>query len=63
VRFYFDPSCLIALYLAELMSGEVRAFVEKQNQPVLVNQLQELEFRNALARRFCAMKSPNNNWP
>lgn len=51
MRVYYDPSCLIALYLTEPLSGQIRAFVEKQNQPVLVNQLQELEFRNGLRQK------------
>jgi predicted nucleic acid-binding protein len=51
VRVYYDPSCLIALYLTEPLSSAIRAFVEKQNQPVLVNQLQELEFRNGLRQK------------
>ena len=51
MRVYYDPSCLIALYLTEPLSGAARSFVEKQNQPLLVNQLQELEFRNALRQK------------
>lgn len=51
MRVYFDPSCLVALYFAEPLSGQIRTFVEKQNQPVLVNQLQELEFRNGLRQK------------
>ncbi|MCI0533827.1 MAG: hypothetical protein L0Z50_01225 [Verrucomicrobiales bacterium] len=51
MRVYYDPSCLIALYLAEPLSTQIRAFVEKQSQSVLVNQLQELEFRNGLRQK------------
>ena len=51
MRVYYDPSCLIALYLTEPLSGSMRTFVEKQNQPVLVNQLQKLEFRNGLRQK------------
>ena len=51
MRVYYDPSCLIALYLTEPLSAQIRAFVEKQNQSVLVNQLQELEFRNGLRQK------------
>ena len=51
MRIYYDPSCLIALYLTEPLSRSIRDFVDKQNQPVLVNQLQELEFRNGLRQK------------
>ena len=51
MRVYYDPSCLVALYFAEPLSDQIRIFVEKQNQPVLVNQLQELEFRNGLRQK------------
>jgi predicted nucleic acid-binding protein len=51
VRVYYDPSSLIALYLTEPLSAQIRAFVEKQNRPVLLNQLQEVEFRNGLRQK------------
>ncbi len=51
MRVYYDPSCLIAIYLTEPLSAQIRGFVEKQNQAVLVNQLQELEFRNGLRQK------------
>lgn len=51
MRVYYDSSCLVALYFAEPLSGVIRSFVENQNQPVLVNQLQELEFRNGLRQK------------
>ena len=56
MKVYYDPSCLIALYLSEPLSGEIRAFVEKQNQPVLLNQLQELEFRNGLRQKVLRLE-------
>ncbi len=51
MRIYYDSSCLIALYLTEPLSLSVRVFVEEQDQPLLVNELQELEFKNALRQK------------
>lgn len=51
MRIYFDPSCLIALYLPESLSPRVRVVVERQARPVLLNALQELEFRNGARQK------------
>ena len=51
MRIYYDSSCLIAFYCPEPLSPIVRAFVEHQGQPVLINELQELEFRNGLRQK------------
>jgi predicted nucleic acid-binding protein len=51
VRVYYDPSFLIALYLTEPLSPRARAFVQQQGQPILLNDLQELEFRNGLRQK------------
>ncbi len=51
MRVYYDSSCLIALYLAEPLTGSIRAFVEKQNRPLLINELQELEFKNGVRQK------------
>jgi hypothetical protein len=51
VRVYYDPSFLIALYLTEALSPGARAFVQQQGQPILLNDLQELEFRNGLRQK------------
>jgi predicted nucleic acid-binding protein len=51
LRVYYDPSCLIALYIAEPLSGAIRAFVERQDQPVLINDLLELEFKNGVRQK------------
>ena len=51
MRVYYDPSCLIALYCPEPLSHRVRTFVDQKDQPILVNELQELEFRNALRQK------------
>jgi len=40
---YFDPSVLIALYIAEPAGALVRTFLEKEDMPVFLNQLQEFE--------------------
>ncbi|MEW6302910.1 MAG: hypothetical protein AB1705_05535 [Verrucomicrobiota bacterium] len=37
--------------MAEPLSGPLRAFVEQEDQPLLINDLQELEFRNALRQK------------
>ena len=51
MKIYFDPSCLIALYLPEAASPRLRAFLGSHGQPLLVNSLQELEFRNAARQK------------
>jgi predicted nucleic acid-binding protein len=51
VRIYFDPSVLVALYLPEPFSPKARALVEQYSRPLLLNALQELEFRNALRQK------------
>ncbi len=51
MRVYYDPSFLIALYLTEPLSPGARAFVQQQGQPILLNDLQELEFRNGLRQK------------
>ena len=51
MRVYYDPSCLIALYCTEPLSPGIRAFVGAQDQAVVVNELQELEFRNGLRQK------------
>jgi hypothetical protein len=48
VRVYYDPSFLIALHLTEWLSPGARAFVQQQGQPILLNELQEFEFKNGL---------------
>jgi hypothetical protein len=42
---------LIALYLTEPSSRSVRAFVEERDKPLLLNELQELEFKNGLRQK------------
>jgi len=51
VRVYFDSSCLIALYLPEPLSAAARGVVEQYGQPLLLNELQELEFKNSLRQK------------
>ena len=51
MRVYFDPSFLIALYLPEASSARARAFVDQSAQPILVNELQEFEFRNSVRQK------------
>jgi hypothetical protein len=51
MRVYYDPSFLVALYLAEPFSPGARVFVQQQGQPILLNDLQELEFRNGLRQK------------
>jgi predicted nucleic acid-binding protein len=51
VKTYFDPSVVVALYLPEPFSLKARALVEQYPHPLLLNELQELEFRNALRQK------------
>lgn len=51
MKTYFDPSVVVALYLPEPLSTKARALVEQYPHPLLLNELQELEFRNALRQK------------
>jgi predicted nucleic acid-binding protein len=51
LRIYFDPSFLIPLYVEELASTDVRAFVMRSSPVVLLNELQELELKNAIRQK------------
>ena len=51
MRIYFDPSFLIPLYVEELASAAVRAFVMHHSPVVLLNELQELELKNAIRQK------------
>lgn len=51
MKTYFDPSVVVALYLPEPLSPRARALVEQYPHPLLLNELQELEFRNALRQK------------
>jgi len=42
---------LIAFYCTEALTPIIRSFVEDRDQPVLINALQELEFRNGLRQK------------
>ena len=48
---YFDPSFLIALYLPESSSAPARALVEQLDRPILLNELQEFEFKNSIRQK------------
>ena len=48
MRTYFDPSALVALYVEEPPSVEIRDFVLTNSQRVLLNEFQELELKNAI---------------
>lgn len=48
---YFDSSFLIALYLPESSSAAARALVEQMDQPILLNELQEFEFKNSIRQK------------
>jgi predicted nucleic acid-binding protein len=52
VRIYFDPSALIPLYIEEPASAGVRAFFLRYSPVVLLNELQELELRNAIRQKI-----------
>ena len=51
MKVYYDSSCIIALYLTEPQSILIRAFVTGQDKPLLLNDLQELEFKNGLRQK------------
>ena len=51
MKVYYDPSFLVALYLPEPLSPRARAYVQRQGQPLLCNELQELEFKNGLRQK------------
>lgn len=51
MRVYYDPSVLIALYLPEPLSPQARAAVDSFAEPILINELQELEFRNGVRQK------------
>jgi hypothetical protein len=51
LRIYFDPSFLIPLYVEEVASVPIRAFVLKHSPVVLLNELQELELKNAIRQK------------
>jgi predicted nucleic acid-binding protein len=51
VRVYFDPSVLVPLYVQEAASAGLREFVLLQSPQVLLNELQELELKNAIRQK------------
>jgi len=51
MRVYFDPSALVPLYIEEAASVEIRAFVLHYSVQVLLNELQELELKNAIRQK------------
>ncbi len=46
MRVYCDPSALVKLYVQEEGSAEVLALFADGKNPILLNELQELEIRN-----------------
>ena len=52
MRVYFDPSFLISLYLPEPLSSQARSFVDRLAAPILVNELQEFEFKNRVRQKI-----------
>jgi predicted nucleic acid-binding protein len=46
---YFDTSFLIKLYIPGIGSEKVFSFVKENGEPLLLNQLQETELKNAFA--------------
>jgi predicted nucleic acid-binding protein len=51
MRVYYDPSLLVALYLPEIRTGSLRAWVAACHSVVGLNVWQELEFRNAARQK------------
>ena len=50
---YYDSGVLVKLYVREESSDTVARFVAARSEPVIVNDLHELETRNALRlKRF-----------
>ena len=51
MRVYFDPSALVPLYIEEAASVGIREFVLRYSVQVLLNELQELELKNAIRQK------------
>ena len=49
---YFDTSALVPLYVEETASERVSRFVLEQQPVIFLNELQELEFRNAVRQKL-----------
>ena len=48
MSFYHDSGVLVKLYVREESSGDVARFLAARGEAVIVNDLHELETRNAL---------------
>ena len=53
MRVYCDPSALVKLYVQEEGSAEVLALFADGKNPILLNELQELEIRNGIRQKVC----------
>jgi len=51
MRIYGDPSALVRLYIHEAGSAEVFALFADGKNPILLNDLQELEIRNGIRQK------------
>lgn len=51
MRVYCDPSALVKLYILEERSAEVLALFADGRNPILLNELQELEIRNGIRQK------------
>ncbi len=51
MRVYCDPSALVKLYIQEAGSAEVLALFADGKNPILLNELQELEIRNSIRQK------------
>ena len=50
---YCDPSAFVKLYVQEKGSEEVLALFADGKNPILLNELQELEIRNGIRQKVC----------
>ncbi len=48
MNLYYDTGVLVALYVEEVFSSSINAFVEKQGVAITVNAFHRLEFENAV---------------
>ena len=51
MRVYCDPSALVKLYIQEEGSADVLALFADGRNPILLNELQELEIRNGIRQK------------
>jgi len=51
VRTYFDPSFIVALYLPEERTNDLRAWMQEQGETIGLNEWQDLEFHNATRQK------------